>query len=775
MSAAVQGGDLSFTHRSRLFPLPYLATVVRPPCSSARVRLRLKLQHLIVAATNRCICTLNQLYRPLPVSTSPLHPSASTSALSQPDNLSLLRCSSSDPPSAAQLRTVSHLREQCAAFVLKARTWPARPGPTCDIDRWLMDAAPTVLSASHPSTPPLLAAPESLAAAAPAPYLSPLPSHSAFSSSPTVVVPLIATRISLPSSLHIVPMRSVLPASVADAYCEAQLPQLLRHPTLVHALDFTQPLRAPRVAGSRSEYVRLIGRMLSVGMLGFTAAPRAVNGVFAVGKDADSDRLIIDAQPANRLFVDPPHVSLPGPSHLVQLHVPAGRTMYVGKSDLSNFYHHIGMPEHLQPFFALPSLTAAELSELGLPSDAPFPTCRTVPMGWSHAVFVAQTCHEHVLYSSGAVRRCDSLLLLTSPTVTELHAPHGVVIDDFFLFCLDRRLAEQLLQRVLHAYATAGFVVKQSKVVRPTALPVKVIGFDIDGAAGTISLPADSLCSLVHSTLSLLRAEFVTGNQLAHVVGRWTWVMMLRRPSLAILQHVYGYCRAAQTRRFTLWPSVRRELRMLLAVLPLLHARLQAGFFHRAIASDASELAAGVVSTPLTADLHTQLWPLCSSRHHAVVQTLCNAERTRTLSQPPGFSTALPKLLDIDCVQLFESFYSQVELAPWRTLVSKAWGAAEHINALELRAALLAVHWVLSYPSSLSSRVYLLLDSTVAFFALWKGRSSSPQLLLVLRKLSALLLCSSLSLLSGWVPSAVNPADAPSRLLPACPLGRPAA
>jgi len=79
---------------------------------------------------------------------------------------------------------------------------------------------------------------------------------------------------------------------------------------------------------------------------------------------------------------------------------------------------------------------------------------------------------------------------------------------------------------------------------------------------------------------------------------------------------------------------------------------------------------------------------------------------------------------------------------------------------------------VLSYPSSLNRRVYLLLDSTVAFFSLWKGRSSSPALLLVLRKISALLLASGLSLLPGWVPSAVNPADAPSRLIDPCPRGR---
>jgi hypothetical protein len=319
---------------------------------------------------------------------------------------------------------------------------------------------------------------------------------------------------------------------------------------------------------------------------------------------------------------------------------------------------------------------------------------------------------------------------------------------------------------VLEAYRAAGFVVKQSKVVMPTCSPVKVIGFDIDGRAATISLPSDSQLSLIKSTLSVLRMRTVSGSTLSHVIGRWTWLMMLCRPSLAILQHVYRYCQVAQHRQFTLWNSVRKELSGLLAIMPLLHARLDAHFFHRAIASDASQLGGGVVSTPLTPNLHSSLWPLCSNRHHAILQSQLNAAARRLLISPHDKVTRI-----IDADELVASsapylhFYSCVASSPWRTLISTPWSGAEHINTLELRAALLAVHWVLSYSSSLCSRVFILLDSTVAFFSMWKGRSSSPKLLLVLRKLSALSLAGGLSVLPGWIPSAVNPADAPSRLV----------
>ena len=77
--------------------------------------------------------------------------------------------------------------------------------------------------------------------------------------------------------------------------------------------------------------------------------------------------------------------------------------MYTGKTDLSDYYHHLGVPEWMQPYLALPPLTPAELAACGLPLGAAFPMCVTLPMGFSHAVFLAQTAHEHVVYSSGAL------------------------------------------------------------------------------------------------------------------------------------------------------------------------------------------------------------------------------------------------------------------------------------------------------------------------------------------------------------------------------------
>jgi hypothetical protein len=751
-------------HRARLFPLPSLPPIARPLSSSARVRRRFTVRRAIVELTNRCIYSLNRLY------TSPLS-LASALPSSQPDNsVFSSACQPSVIPSAAQQRILALLRERCAAFALHARTGRLT-GPARDVGESVLDALSSFTLAAEPAaypSPSADAAPGDSLPVAAAPQLvdsTLLPPSSTFSSEPTPVVPLIADRVSLPEQLNIVPLTRVLPPETAAVYSSSS-PALLRSTTEVFILGVTHPLRRPRVAGSRVEYVRLIGRLLAQGMISFTSAPRAVNGVFCVAKDAESDRLIIDAQPANRLFVPSPHVSLPGPSHLVQLQVPVGARMYVGKSDLSNFYHHLGLPTWMQPFFALPPLTPAELASLGLTTGSAFPCCVTLPMGFSHAVFLAQSCHEHVVYSSGSLSRTDSILHLSAPDVSSSRAVHGIVIDDFFLCSLSKQRAEAVMQGVVSSYAAAGFVVKQSKLVWPTAQPVKVIGFDIDGEHATITLPADSQSSLVQSTLLCLRSPTVSGIHLAHLIGRWTWVMMLRRPTLSVLQHVYRYIRVSQRRPFTLWKCVRRELHTLLTLLPLISTQLTQSIFHRALASDASELAAGVVSTHVSPELHQHLWPLCSARHHAVQQTRLNAAELRALSLDTSGPAAAAASIPTD-TDSFKPFYSAVSAAPWRTIVSKAWSSMEHINALELRAALLALHHAFSYPSALSSRVYLLLDSTVAFFTLWKGRSSSPALLMILRKACALLLAGGMTLLPGWLPSALNPADAPSRTMEA--------
>jgi hypothetical protein len=506
--------------------------------------------------------------------------------------------------------------------------------------------------------------------------------------------------------------------------------------------------------------------MQAVGMIDFTTAPRAVNGVFAVVKDSDADRLIIDAQPANRLFVDPPHVMLPNPSHLVQLHAEKGTKLYPAKSDLSNFYHQMELPVEWRPYFALPPLTAEECAELGVPyAGVPvYPMCTTLPMGFSHAVVLAQRAHENVLYRHGAacgsapaLLRSDNLLCMESPTIDR--CVHGIYIDDLFFLSPRFEDVDAQYRRCLAAYEHAGLPdsVKKREPPLRSPKPIKAIGIEIDPIALTLSVAVADRLKLVRATLALLSAPLVTGLQLSQLVGSWTWCILLRRSALCVLQHVYRFVAMAgvSPKPLRLWPSVRRELHCLLGLVPLLHADMGSHFFHLAYASDASTLAAGVTAAPLTQRLSTALYPLSSSPRFNLLP-LHRLESDSNLEMPSGFVEHVRGLI--------AELRPQLAGPKWSVLIASRWRHAQHINVLELHAALLSLRHALSFPDSASSRIFTLVDSAVAFYSLWKGRSSSQQLLPALRQINAHLLASGASLQPCWIPSEWNPADAPSRL-----------
>jgi hypothetical protein len=316
---------------------------------------------------------------------------------------------------------------------------------------------------------------------------------------------------------------------------------------------------------------------------------------------------------------------------------------------------------------------------------------------------------------------------------------------------------------VLECYRRAGFVVKASKLVRPTSRPITVLGFSIHGAEGSIVPATSTIVNLLSSTRSALCSSQVSGRSLGRLLGSWAWVLLLRRPAFSVLQHSYRYADVAGTRPFTLWPSVRRELENLSSLLPLLRADWRAPLFRRIVATDASEAAAGVVAAWRTDALAAAVWPLCSARTHGPVQAILHAN---TFSNP---LRSLDQLLPAEAaavstlVAQFDSSYATVEESRWSVLISKRWSAEEHINALELRAVSLALHWLLSQRGAVGSRLLLLVDSLVAHGVLWKGRCSSASLLPVARKLAALQLAGGISLLPGWLPSECNPADEPSR------------
>ena len=86
-----------------------------------------------------------------------------------------------------------------------------------------------------------------------------------------------------------------------------------------------------------------------------------------------------------------------------------------------------------------------------------------------------------------------------------------------------------------------------------------------------------------------------------------------------------------------------------------------------------------------------------------------------------------------------------------------------HSGILELCALILLVRWILRSTDRHSRRIVVLLDAKSVLGAAAKGRSSSPPLLRILRRLGALTVAGDLLLRFVYVPSEDIPADPPSR------------
>lgn len=643
-----------------IFPLPFISHSAIPRSRSRRVWQRFRRSNTVTTVTNNMILSLNQLSLSF----------YSSSVLYQARNSSVcfdLSC--------RQLRVLAHIH-QCAIRFVSRRTANYVSSVVSDGTLHGFDLSVFENDICHYSA---------LAASA---------------------IPIEAHKVSLPSSPSFVNLLELLPENIKTLYSSET--NLLRPNN-----ESCRRTKPSVLCASPRDYVATILRMSQLGMLEFSDTAKVVNGVFGVPKGEENIRLIIDARPANEVFIDSPQVELPTPDILGDLQIEADQKLFVAKVDLDNFYHRLLLPSWLRPYFALPPLRKCDVG-LGDSTELVYPCCATLPMGWSHSVYIAQAIHENILNQSPHFPPSDRLNRDNDLLLNRVR--HQVYIDDLNIFGSDEHKIRQIQDNYIDQVTSLGLVVKNSKLVRPSADGVECVGIEINGTSKECGVTVNKLWNLCEETVQFLSRETATGLQLSRLVGKWSWAILVNRPVFSVFSAVYRFIQCAGPKMFVIWPGVRRELHCVIGLAPLLFTNISKPLFSKIIATDASTQGQGVVAT----------------------------------------TNSLADFSDSDVTDF-------VENSKWSTIISSKWRSAEHINILELRAVISAIRWTLSYPSSIGCRVLVLSDSAVAVGALTKGRSSSPQLLSRLRSMASLLLSSGLRLTILWVPTHINPADEPSR------------
>lgn len=491
-----------------------------------------------------------------------------------------------------------------------------------------------------------------------------------------------------------------------------QTPQgIIREPNELQNVRFHQPF----IGASGACYQKLIERLSENKMVRLSRfKPKVVNGIFGVSKLEGSQRLIIDARNANQVFVEPPEVELPNPGMLAELHLDEGGRLFIAKSDLDNFYHRLKLPDWMTTYFGLPSIWVDQQEY--------WPEVCSLPMGWSHSVYVGQQVHMAVIRMSGIPLEKS---ILAEPIYYDIgDFRFGAYIDDYFSLGESEELASQHLGQVLKVTERENLPAKPSKVTLPSppAELVTVLGIDIY-ADGQLRPNPEKMRNLIADTLAFCKFRKWNKRHLESILGKWAWFLLLRRPLFSVLDKVY---KAKDDNRDLFRPqaSARKELKMLVAMAPLLRTDMTRQMADFVICTDACNYGGAVVYTRLDKGESFQL--LHSS---------------------------------------FDDKTNWVKRQNWHVAIKHRWIKRQHIHVLEGEAIVLAVRWMVRKATNHRRRVILFTDSQTVLGALKKGRSSKPALNGVCRRVAAYLMASDIKLELFYIASANNPADGPSRYL----------
>ena len=591
---------------------------------------------------------------------------------------------------------------------------------------------------------------------------------------------LMSELVALPAEGGSFPVADYVGPDLA-AYAYAEQP----------ACDEADPVRQLHARLARSchqasakEYAALVARMYKGRMAELCPSPADfILGLFWIWKVyGKSQRLLVDARPPNCLFDTPPFAHTGG-DNISRMQVAPGYDLEVGKADLKNYYHSCQAPRPLRRFFGLRRVRASLLRDAGI--DVPrscidsrgycWPRLTTIPMGWGPAPGVSQGGHECILYGAegaGSERATalapvlDPAARWSSESVPEIDseaaaAPHALIVDDLLLFRQRKRgrrrrrsarsaaaLSDELtvtdgdtrLVDAVNRYAEVGLEAHPEKI-HDFSTEQDILGYRLErNVLRARSARFDELRAWMRN---LERRGWAKPREIERLVGKLTHLFLLHRFALSTFAAVYAFAQKCGHRRARLWPSVLRELRTAVALVPLVRADLSRPVAEVLVQTDASSNGTGVV--------YTRDVPHLDLRRECM--------RPRTEPRDPDNRWEVEKAWATD-------FDAPLDPSSWHVAVRRRLrGPARkaHINDKELGVAVDAVRWAVRSPSTRRCRLVLQSDSTAAVGALRKGRSSKRPLLRHCRRLAALTLAEQVALEARWIPTSKNFADGPSR------------
>lgn len=543
----------------------------------------------------------------------------------------------------------------------------------------------------------------------------------------------------------------------------------------IDPLDVDPPPPRVRVHADEDEKISLLHLLESSGRLGFKAPSEVFagfgNGLFCVPKSTSVDRLILDGRPANTLQNPPMEyiMTMASATTLMGIHLSPQEKLLMTGDDLSNFFYtfQVGDERMGRNFleWKIPIKIAKQFKSFpeNLSGEKYVYAClRSLAMGDSAACSYAQTSHICMGLVCGAFTK-DELVTLhgripRSPCIA------GIIIDDFVLLekvalgCITGPTAHHRRSKMHSMYSSVNLEAHPTKGFAD-AETASFWGADVDGVSGLVRANISRSASLVWITSRIATLGVSTIGLLEVLAGGFVSLFGFRRRLMSLLDLIYVDKGSKRREDIIRLPdSLVDELWSLVILSPLAVCDLRANFYDKIFMVDASSWGDAVVESPLPVGVASEI------HRHCVTKSCWTKLLTpfKALQREKGV-LATDEELPEEGVEFSE--HPLWEVAARGLHYSLRWKkrakTGRHINIGELRSYLKAESICASEVTDV--RVPIGGDSQVTLGAVCKGRSASPALNSELRGFLAVQLGSGIYSSGGYVRSARNPADDPTR------------
>ena len=538
-------------------------------------------------------------------------------------------------------------------------------------------------------------------------------------------------------------------------------------------VDFKPPKVKVRIKRrDRLKFLELLDSTSRLALIGRDAVrPGYLNGVFTVPKDEEKDRMVLDARPPNGLekTEDRWIRSLASTQQLQHYFVEEGETVYLFAEDLREFYHSFVVSKQRLRRNALECpVRPWEVRHLSCfedwmeKEDVLYPALATMAMGDCNAVSYGQASHLGVILPSGALGLEDFVTLTGRPSRRDFIA--GLMIDDLVLLQtlgpgvspLDSE-AGLAMGAIREAYERAALPRHEGKAVfgeqRGTFW-----GLQFDGSSARVRPNLNRCIPLVRIIAEVVRLKFSTVSLLEVISGALISVFQCKRRFMSVMEEIYSVQRdRPRSAILALSRELQEELLCAAALVSIAAVDFRTSPSTRVVASDSSSTMEAAACCPLELPAVREL------QKQALQKGLWN----RLLSSDKSYlrekglldeDSELPEK-KYDMHPAWEEIVCSKQFVPFGKIKTRS--SRRHINIGEISAALAAekLHGLLE-----PSTYYVhLQDSQVSLAALVKGRSSSRAINCLLRSSVPHHVGQGVRPFYGYVRSALNPADDPTR------------